>query len=43
LREQFEKLIENTRNLWVSLEYSTTLVKNRIRTHDLIFGLAVGF
>jgi len=43
LRERFEKLIENTRNVWLSLEYSTTLVKNRIKTHDLIFGLAVGF
>ena len=43
LRELFEKLIENTKNFWLSFEYSTTLIKDNQSTHDIILGLAVGF
>jgi hypothetical protein len=43
LREQFEKLMENTKNFWLSLEYSISLIKSKNRTHDIILGLAVGF
>jgi len=44
LREQFEKLIENTKNVWLSLEYSISLTsKDKIEAHNIILGLAVGF
>jgi len=43
LREQFEKLMENTENFWLSLEYSTSLSKNNDNVHNIILGLTVGF
>jgi len=43
LREVFEKLIENTKNFWLSLEYSISFIKENHSTHDIILGLAVGF
>jgi hypothetical protein len=43
LRELFEKLMENTENLWLSLEYSISLIEDNHSTHDIILGLAVGF
>jgi uncharacterized membrane protein (Fun14 family) len=43
LREQFEKLMENTKNLWLSLEYSTTIIKNTTYTHNIILGFVLGF
>ena len=42
LREQFEKFMENTKNLWLSLEYSTTIINKR-NTKDFILGLVLGF
>jgi len=43
LREQFEKLTENTENFWLSLEYSTSLSRNSAYVHSIILGLTVGF
>ncbi len=43
LREQFEKLKENTRNFWLSLEYSTSVSKKNINIHNIILGAALGF
>jgi len=43
LRELFEKLMENTENVWVSFEYSVTMIRDNHSTHDIILGLAVGF
>jgi hypothetical protein len=43
LREHFEKLIENTKNSWLSLEYSVTPNQSKNNTHSLILGIAVGF
>jgi hypothetical protein len=43
LREQFEKLTENTENFWLSLEYSTSLSRNSTYVHNIILGLTVGF
>jgi len=43
LREVFEKLMENTENFWLSLEYSISLMKDSQKTHDIILGLALGF
>jgi len=43
LRELFEKLIENTENFWLSLEYSLSMIEDHHKTHDVILGLAVGF
>jgi len=43
LRELFEKLIENTENVWLSFEYSISLIEKNHSTHDIILGLAVGF
>ncbi|MDR1812166.1 MAG: hypothetical protein LBQ87_05020 [Candidatus Fibromonas sp.] len=43
LREQFEKLRENTKNLWLSLEYSIMPRRNKNDIHNFILGLAVGF
>jgi hypothetical protein len=43
LRELFEKLMENTENLWLSFEYSISLIEDNHSTHDIILGLAVGF
>ncbi|MCL2207588.1 MAG: hypothetical protein FWB90_05770 [Fibromonadales bacterium] len=42
LREQFEKLNENTKNFWLSLEYMASLSESKI-SHHFIFGAAVGF
>lgn len=43
LREQFERFKENTKNVWLSFEYSTTLIENRTNTHNIIIGLVLGF
>jgi len=43
LREHFEKLIENTKNTWVSLEYSISPNQSRSNTHNIILGIAMGF
>jgi len=43
LRDVFEKLIENTKNFWLSIEYSLSFIKENHNTHDVILGLAVGF
>jgi hypothetical protein len=43
LRNHFEKLIENTKNVWLSLEYSASYTKKSLSIHDLILGLALGF
>jgi|TergutMp193P3_1026864.scaffolds.fasta_scaffold04927_3 hypothetical protein len=43
LREQFEKLMENTRNFWLSLEYSASFSKKNIGIHNVILGAALGF
>jgi len=43
LRELFEKLMKNTENFWLSLEYSISLIKNNNKIHDIILGLAMGF
>jgi len=43
LREQFEKFKENTENLWLSIEYSTSLSKSSAVIHNFILGLALGF
>jgi len=43
LREKFEKLKKNTENLWLSLEYSTSLTRNNAIAHSAIFGAMVGF
>jgi len=43
LREHFEKLIENTKNSWLSLEYSITSNQNKSNTHYIILGIVLGF
>jgi len=43
LREYFEKLKENTKNLWLSFEYSISPKANKPSSHNIILGLAVGF
>jgi len=43
LREMFDKLIENTENFWLSLEYSLSIIESNHQTSDIILGLAVGF
>ena len=43
LREQFEKITENTENFWLSLEYSTSFSKNNSNVNNIIMGLTVGF
>jgi len=43
LRDQFEKLKENTKNLWLSLEYLMIYGGNKSNIHNFILGLAVGF
>ncbi len=43
LREQFDTFVENTKNLWLSLEYSTSLYKKSTNVHNIILGLTVGF
>jgi hypothetical protein len=43
LRDMFKKLMENTENFWLSLEYSISVIKDKHSTHDIILGLAVGF
>jgi len=43
LRDRFEKLKENTKNLWLSLEYSTDFTKSSISIHNILLGLALGF
>jgi len=43
LREQFEKLKENTENFWLSLEYLASMSRNNTVAHNVILGLSVGF
>ncbi|MDR0516339.1 MAG: hypothetical protein LBH25_04770 [Fibromonadaceae bacterium] len=43
LRSYFEKLVENTKNVWLSLEYSASFTKKSLNIQDFIFGLALGF
>jgi hypothetical protein len=43
LRNRFDKLIENTQNVWLSLEYSNTSTKKHLALHNIILGLALGF
>jgi len=43
LREHFEKLKQNTKNFWLSLEYSLAPNQSKNNTHSLILGLALGF
>jgi hypothetical protein len=43
LREHFEKFIENTKNFWLSLEYSITPNQSKNNIHNFILGLALGF
>jgi len=42
LRDQFENFVANTKNFWLFLEYSPTLIKANISNH-VILGFAVGF
>jgi len=43
LREHFENLIENTKNSWLSLEYSINPNQSKGSTHSIILGLVLGF
>ena len=43
LREHFEKLIENTKNFWLSLEYSISPNQSKSNTNSLILGIVLGF
>lgn len=43
LRDRFEKLIENTKNVWLSLEYFTSFTKKSFGTNSIILGLSLGF
>ena len=43
LREHFEKLIENTKNSWLSLEYSISPNQTKSNTNSLILGIVLGF
>jgi len=43
LRKHFEKLINNTENFWLELEYSISPNQREDNTHRLILGLAMGF
>jgi len=43
LRELYEKLMNNTKNFWLALEYSALLSESNTSIHNVILGLAVGF
>jgi hypothetical protein len=43
LRQYFEKLMQNTKNSWLSLEYSISPNQSKGNIHSLILGLALGF
>jgi len=43
LREHFEKFIENTKNSWLSLEYSISPNQSKSSTHSIILGIVLGF
>jgi len=43
LRRHFEKLIDNTKNFWLALEYSISPNQSKNSTHSLILGIALGF
>jgi len=43
LREHFEKLIENTKNSWLSLEYSISPNQSKSNLHSFILGIVLGF
>jgi hypothetical protein len=43
LRKHFEKLIENTKNSWLSLEYSISSNPGKSNTHSFILGIVLGF
>jgi len=43
LRKHFEKLMYNTKNFWLALEYSISPNQSKNSTHSLILGIAMGF
>ena len=43
LRQHFEKLIENTKNSWLSLEYSISPNQSKSNLHSFILGIVLGF
>ena len=43
LRDRFDKFKNNTENLWLSLEYSTSMSRNSAVIHNVILALALGF
>ena len=43
LRKHFDKFIENTKNSWLSVEYSISTNQSKNNTHSLILGIALGF
>jgi len=43
LREHFEKFMENTKNSWLSLEYSISPNQSKSNTHSFILGIVLGF
>jgi len=43
LRNYFDKFMENTKNSWLSLEYSISPNQSKYNTHSLILGIALGF
>jgi len=43
LREHFEKLTENTKNSWLSLEYSISPNQGKSNTNSFILGIVLGF
>jgi len=43
LRQHFDKLMENTKNSWLSFEYSISPNQFKNNTHSFILGLTLGF
>jgi len=43
LREHFEKLVENTKNSWLSLEYLISPNQSKSNINSLILGIVLGF
>jgi len=43
LREHFDKLLENTKNFWLSLEYSISPNQSKSNIHNIILGIVLGF
>jgi len=42
-REHFKKFMENTKNTWLSLEYSISPNQSKSNTHGFILGIVLGF